>query len=185
MGSIFACFVSFEAISQTIGMQNLHVEGQRSLKVFWGKFFGRIRALKSSLKMNQTHSLFFEAADQAKAAAQATDRGATAALKALTTFTTLSMSHKDVNWGKDTLCQTWHPNVDTPQPYSSLFHSSRRHLYSAGPKHSLAGGQPCPHQELFVSNYIKFPMPGKTSCCRASSGWTVASLFVFLPQVQR
>lgn len=69
MGSIFACFVSFEAISQTIGMQNLHVGGQRSLKVFWGKFFGRIRALKSSLKMNQTHSLFFEAADQAKAAA--------------------------------------------------------------------------------------------------------------------
>lgn len=69
MGSIFACFVSFEAISQTIGMQNLHVGGQSSLKVFWGKFFGRIGALKSSLKMNQTHPLFFEAADQAKEAA--------------------------------------------------------------------------------------------------------------------
>lgn len=72
------------------------------------------------------------------------------------------------------------------QPYLhplSLFHSSRRHLWSAGPKHSLVGGQPCPHWELFVSNYISSPTPGKISCYRGSSGWTVASLFKFLPQV--
>lgn len=102
---IFDCFLSSEDISHS------HEENTESTcwrseqsKGVLGEFFDRIKALKSKrqlLKMNSKTHTSFEAADWAKKNNSARDRGAAVAVKAQAICSMQSVSHKDVDWGKE------------------------------------------------------------------------------------